>query len=140
MDNKEFVTGIKDILLGARNLRPNFNIEEGVKGMLPVLKILYDSKNEITPTDIGEKLNITSARTARVLNQLQEKGYINRIKSKMDKRKTIVVLTEEGKSTALKHRSMFISYMDVMLKDITAEEKECFLNILNKMVNNLKGE
>ena len=140
MENNEFINGLNDIFLVAKGIRPNFNIEEGIKGMLPVLKILYDSKNEITPKDIEDKLNITSARTARVLNQLQEKGYINRKKSKMDKRKTIVVLTEEGKSTALKHRSMFISYTDVMLKDITDEEKECFLNILNKMVNNLKGE
>ena len=106
--------------------------------MLPVLKILYDSKEEVTPKDIENKLGITSARTARVLNQLTEKKYISRIKSKVDKRKTIVVLTEEGKKTALHHRTMFISYVDLMLNGITDDEKEAFLNIMGKMGDNLK--
>ena len=136
MNNKEFVDRVKEIFLNSRNA--SFKIEEGVKGMLPVLKILYDSKEEVTPKDIEEKLCISSARTARVLNQLTEKNYISRIKSKIDKRKTIVVLTEEGKKTALHHRTMFISYVDLMLKDITDEEKEIFLNIMEKMGNNLK--
>lgn len=136
MDNKVFIDRIREIFLNSKN--PNFKIEEGVKGMLPVLKILYDSKEEVTPKDIENKLGITSARTARVLNQLTEKKYISRIKSKVDKRKTIVVLTEEGKKTALHHRTMFISYVDLMLNGITDDEKEAFLSIMQKMGDNLK--
>ena len=136
MDNKEFMDKVKEVFLDAK--ASNFKIEEGIKGMLPVLKLLCDSTEEVTPKDIEDKLNITSARTARVLNQLTEKNYISRIKSKIDKRKTIVVLTEEGKKTALHHRQMFISYIDLMLKDITDEEKEVFIEILKKMGSNLK--
>ena len=136
MNNKEFMDKVKEVFLDAKN--SNFKIEEGIKGMLPVLKLLCDSTEEVTPKDIEDKLNITSARTARVLNQLTEKNYISRIKSKIDKRKTIVVLTEEGKKTALHHRQMFISYIDLMLKDITDEEKEVFIEILKKMGSNLK--
>ncbi len=137
MDNKEFALKLKDIFLNARGIS-NFKIEEGIKGMIPVLKILCDSDKEITPKDIEDELSITSARTARVLNQLQEKNYIKRIKSENDKRKTIVVLTEEGKKISLMHREMFYKNIDIMLKDITDSEKEMFLKLMEKMVNNLK--
>ncbi len=138
MDNKEFTMRLKDIFLSVKNIKSDVHYEEGIRGMIPVLKILYDSKKEITPKDIEDELCISSARTARVLNQLQEKELISRIKSEIDKRKTIVVLTEKGKELAIKHRNMFISYMDKLLNNISDEERIMFLIIVEKMANNLK--
>jgi len=138
MDNKEFTLRMKNIILELKNIKSNVHFEEGVKGMIPVLKLLYDSEKEITPKDIEEELCITSARTARVLNQLQDKNLISRIKSEANKKKTIIVLTEEGKKLALNHRNMFKSLMDTLLKDITDEERNEFLRIIEKMASNLK--
>lgn len=138
MDNKEFVLRLRDIFLNVRGNNQNFNLEEGIKGMIPVLKLLSDSKDEVTPKDIEDKFSFTSARCARILNQLQEKNYVKRIKSETDKRKTIVVLTDDGRKKALEHREKFDSYMNIMLKDITDIEKENFLKILEHMTDNLK--
>lgn len=138
MNNKEFTLRLRNIFLDLKNIKSDFKFEEGIKGMIPVLKILYDSDKEISPKDIEEELCITSARTARVLNQLQDKKLISRIKSDNNKKKTIIVLTEEGKKIALNHRNMFISYMDIILKDITDEERNEFLRIVEKMASNLK--
>ncbi len=138
MDNKEFTLRMKNIILELKNIKSNVHLEEGVKGMIPVLKLLYDSEKEITPKDIEEELCISSARTARVLNQLQDKNLISRIKSEANKKKTIIVLTEEGKKIALNHRNMFKSLMDTLLKDITDEERNEFLRIIEKMASNLK--
>lgn len=138
MDNKDFINHIREIMLSLRNCKPNFHIEESVKGMFPVLKILYDEE-DVTPKDIEDKLSVSSARIARVLNQLEEKKLVERTKSLNDKRKTIVVLTEEGKEIALKHRCDMYNFFDLMLKNITDEEKEEFIFLMEKMVNNIKG-
>ena len=138
MDNKDFINRIKEIMLSLRNSKPNFHIEESVKGMFPVLGILYDNE-DVTPKDIENKLGVSSARIARVLNQLEEKKLVERTKSLNDKRKTIVVLTEEGKEITLKHRCDMNNFFDLMLKDLTDEEKEEFIFLMEKMVNNIKG-
>ncbi len=138
MDNKEFIEELREIFIGVKNHRPNVRIEESVKGMFPVLKILYDNE-DVTPKDIEIKLCVSSARIARVLNQLEEKKLVERTPSKNDKRKTIVVLTEEGKDIARKHREDMGAYLDLMLTDFTDSEKEEFLRLIKKMADNVIG-
>ena len=138
MENKEFIERIREILGDVRNYKPNVKIEESVKGMFPVLKILYDNE-DVTPKDIEDKLCVSSARIARVLNQLEEKGLVERTKSLKDKRKTIVVLTNEGKEIAIKHREDMNCFFSLLLKDFSDEEKEEFISLIQKMANNIKG-
>ena len=138
MDNREFIFKLKEMFLSIKKNKSDVRFEDGIKGMIPVLMILFHSEEEITPKDIEDRLHITSARTARVLNQLQEKNLISRIKSEDNKKKTIIILTDEGKNLALKHHNMFNSYIDTVLNGITDEEKIEFLHIVEKMTNNLK--
>ena len=138
MDNNEFIDRIKEILADVRNYKPNIKIEESVKGMFPVLKYLQENE-DVTPKDLEDKLCVTSARIARVLNQLEEKKLVERTKSLNDKRKTIVVLTKEGKDIADKHKKDMQSFFGLLLKDFSDDEKQSFIDLIQKMANNIKG-
>ncbi len=138
MDNRKFMENLKDIFIGLKNNHPKFKIEESVKGMFPVLNILFHNE-EVTPKDLELKLCVSSARIARVLNQLEEKGLVIRTQSENDKRKTIVILTEKGKNIAINHKNEFEYFTDLILTDISDEEKEEFIRLVRKMANNING-
>ena len=78
-------------------------IDEKQRGEMFVLNFLYDHKNlEITPGDITSKYGVTSARTAKILNQLEEKEYVQRKKSNLDGRKYIIRWTSLGEKYIIK--------------------------------------
>jgi len=61
-----------------------------------VLSSLLELKHP-QPSTLCEQLHISSQFMSQVLNRLQELGYIERTPDPVDRRKTRVMLTEEGK-------------------------------------------
>ena len=53
-------------------------------------------QQELLPSELGARLNISSQYMSQVLNRLETIGYIQRTASPLDKRKTLVSLTNEG--------------------------------------------
>lgn len=51
---------------------------------------------EITVKALGDRLYLDSGTLTPVLKKLEQKGYINRSRSKDDERNLIITLTEEG--------------------------------------------
>jgi DNA-binding MarR family transcriptional regulator len=61
-----------------------------------VLSTLLELRNP-QPSTMCEQLRISSQFMSQVLNRLQDLGYIERMPDPSDRRKTQVILTEEGK-------------------------------------------
>lgn len=59
------------------------------------------------PGTLSEYLNVGTGRIGNALKDLEEKGLIERSKESKDKRKTVVVLTEEGKKKAAGFKAFF---------------------------------
>ena len=142
MENKEFVMEIRNTFMELKKMKRPRQLEESIKGMIPILNYLFDHMEEETsPKNIENAFHVSSARIARVLNQLAEKNLIERKSSENDKRKTIVILTAEGKKFIEERKAELGRYTKKALNNISDEEKEEFLKIIKKMVNNLlEGE
>ena len=142
MTNEEFQIKYFEIINDFRcNSKPT-SISKEEQGENPVLKMLYKAKEkneEVTPSQISKKFFISTARVARLLNQLEKKEFIYRSKSKTDTRITIINLTKTGEKKATEIIEKTVKLRDILLSNITDEEKELMLNVLNKMLNNLKG-
>ncbi|MBE6132596.1 MAG: MarR family transcriptional regulator [Erysipelotrichaceae bacterium] len=109
-------------------------IDEKQRGEMFVLNFLNDNKNlEITPGDITSKYGVTSARTAKILNQLEEKGLIHRNKSNFDGRKYIIKLTSSGEKYIDKKIEKSKEVLIDLIKSIGISEFELFVNIVEKM-------
>ena len=109
-------------------------IDEKQRGEMFVLNFLNDNKNlEITPGDITSKYGVTSARTAKILNQLEEKGLIHRNKSNLDGRKYIIKLTSSGEKYIDKKIEKSKEVLIDLIKSIGISEFELFVNIVEKM-------
>jgi len=57
-----------------------------------VLRILSNSEGEVHPTDLCQKLEVTTPRITVILNEMEDKGLVERQISKEDRRKILIVL------------------------------------------------
>ena len=105
-----------------------------VKGLFLILRYIDDSDGEVIAEDIREHLQISSARVSIALNTLFLKKFITRKRSSLDKRKTIIKITEEGKKALYKEKERVISNIDKLISSLSDEEQEEFLYLISKIV------
>ncbi len=109
-----------------------------VKGEMFVLNYLVTHENTVHPKELSEKMAVTTARIASLLNHMEEKKLIRRCTDPDDSRQVDVVLTEEGRSAIQAIRQRVISYVSAMLKDLGPEDAEAYIRIQNKIWNNFQ--
>ena len=68
-----------------------------------VMLVLWE-RDEITVTDIGERLFLDSATLTPLLKRLEAAGLVTRTRAQDDERQVIVTLTRQGRSRAPRHR------------------------------------
>ena len=78
------------------------HMNETQTGLGAVMRLLYTEKEPITAGAISERLGISTARVAVLLKKLEAKGTITRLRDPSDARKTLVQLTDAGRSWILR--------------------------------------
>lgn len=110
-------------------------LADDLTGMYFVLRILQDNKNELLAGDISSFFGVSTARTAVVLKTLSRKGYVKTFKSILDRRKTIVRITEKGIAVLNARTSKIIEKINEPLSKLSEEEKISFYQVLSKILN-----
>lgn len=108
------------------------NLDFKFKGEYAVLGYIYNYPN-ITPKEISEFFNISSARVANILNRLESKNLINRLINQSDRRQIIINLTDEG---SIKSKEIFDKHLEVATKifeNLGEEDTKKGLEILIKL-------
>lgn len=108
-------------------------LNEFNRGEIGVLGYLAFEKDEATAGELSGKLNVTTARIARILNSLEVKGYIKRTEDNTDKRKTLVVITQNGKTLAQKSKKEVISKITKVIDEIGKEKTTEYIKITLKV-------
>ena len=108
-------------------------LNEFNRGKIGVLGYLAFEKDEATAGELSEKLNVTTARIASILNSLEAKDYIKRTEDNKDKRKTLVVVTKKGKALAKKAKKEVIDKITKVINEIGEEEAKEYIRITLKI-------
>lgn len=120
-------------------LRPNASyslsklLNESSQGELGVLGYLFFEKNNVLAGQLSDALNVSTARIANILNSLERKGFIKREEDALDKRKTIVVLTDNGKDFACNMRKKIINDISNIISEVGQEDIKEYIRISGKM-------
>lgn len=105
------------------------------KEQMIVLKKLHINdglnQNELANLTLRNKSSLT-----RLLVKMEKKNYITRTQCECDGRINQVFLTEIGKEIFQKTRPVIKKMMDAVEKNISKEEKEQFISILQKIQAN----
>ena len=94
-------TALANELLGVRvnllQVPASQQLSQMVKGEMFVLNYLVTHETIIHPKELSEKMAVTTARIASLLNHMEEKKLICRYPDPDDSRQIVVVLTQQGK-------------------------------------------
>ncbi|MBP1155588.1 MULTISPECIES: MarR family transcriptional regulator [unclassified Paenibacillus] len=114
--------------LAPYNLAPEQNL---------VMMLLWE-KDGLNQNEIAEQLVKDKTNVARMLSNLEQKGFIQRVCPKNDRRSLRVYLTEEGKQLGNHIIPLTEEFNDLVNKGITNEELNELKRILTKISNNVK--
>lgn len=108
-------------------------IEEGIKGLYVILKLIRNAPTPIIAKDIALKLNISTARVTKALNSLELKHYIKKYPDDIDKRKIYLQLTEQGSIVLKKREEEIAKVLVQMLKNLDDKDLKNLKQIINKI-------
>lgn len=101
-------------------------------GQFMFLIQLY-KQDGISQEELTEKLSIDKGTTARAIKKLEEEGFVIREKDELDKRAYKIYLTNKAYENKDKIYNVLNEWENLMLQNITEEEKIVLAKILDKI-------
>ena len=84
-------------------------------------------------SSIAKSLSITVGTLTTNMNNLEDKGYISRQRSKTDKRVVLVRLTEKGRKAFFYHRDFHRQMIRSVVKDLEEDDMKVLIKCLQKL-------
>ncbi len=109
-----------------------FKLSKGEGGILCELKKHPDG---LTPGELAKKMDVGSGRIGNALKNMEKKGIIVRKDDDMDRRKTVVTLTEKGLSLVDECQIRFEHRMNYVIDKMGAETFEKYLSLSKEFVD-----
>lgn len=81
---------------------------------------------------VAERLNIDPSRASRIVSEMVAAGYAQRAASQADARRTIIALTDQGRSVVAAARAYKWLLLGDFLGEWTAQELMSFLELLQR--------
>jgi len=103
--------------------------------------ILLNVDKEGTPsTQLGPKMGMEPTSLSRTLKTMEEKGLIQRIVDKKDKRKVLIFLTEEGIDKRRVTRDFILGFNQRLMASVPKGKLKTFFDVAQKMDASLDAE
>lgn len=137
--SKEFLDSIEKI----KKLAHKHKKSQGYHiGMLMAMKFIYNnslSNKEdenycgIKTSELTKNLRITKPATSKMLNVMEEKGYVERISNKSDRRVVYVKLTKEGEEFLENQNTKFQDFTNKVVEKMGEEDTDNFIRLFGKL-------
>lgn len=109
-------------------------IDEGVTKSQWIAMYYIDREGNLTQKMLADLMGSKESTTTGILSRLERDGLIARQEDIQDKRKKILLLTEEGKKVNSKLTQIAQDFRDACLDGVSEEDQIRFLSVLDKMV------
>ena len=115
----------------------DYEVSPGEFGVLIELR-LAGPPHKLTPTQLHNRLLVTSGGMTGRIDRLQGRGLVCRIPDPQDRRSILVELTESGKELIELAGQTHFRIMEHLTVGITSEERECLASLLRKLLLNIE--
>lgn len=140
-NNLEINKAFFDVIMRLkRQSHANIKLKDLYASELITLRIIYKLKNienknniGVKVSDIGNCLFMKKPATSKMLNTLEDKGYINRLYDKKDRRVTYIDLTQKGIDILEKHHNEMIDYTNLVIEKLGEEDIKTLVVLLEKL-------
>lgn len=93
---------------------------------------------DITATDITERTGMLKSQANKVLNDMESKGLIMKVRNESDKRKINIFITKKGRDIYKKEHEGILHILDQVCTSIGQEKITAFIKDLNDLTDVLK--
>ena len=100
------------------------------------LKKIYDY-NKLSIQDIGIALNFTKSGATRIIDRLENKGYVMRERSAIDGRICCAAITVKGTEAIIEIMERYTVYIEDMLKDLEPQTVDNIKDALEVLVKSI---
>lgn len=123
-----------------RKMENEISLENNVTGNHTyILGFLEHEKDrDIFQKDIEKEFSIRRSTATGILNIMEKRGLIERIPCKEDARQKKIIMTEKGKKIQEESLNKIEKFENALKSCLTQEEIENFLNILDKIKDNIE--
>lgn len=94
----------------------------------------------LSQTELADKMHTKDSSIARLIDRMERDGYVERVRLPEDRRVSILKLTENGLRLWEEVLPEGEKFSQILSYNLTEEEFQCFKRVLDKMMNNLRGE
>jgi len=96
--------------------------------------------NGCTQLQLAKLTHLKPPTVSVTLQKMEHDGYVTRRSDENDLRQTLVFLTDKGREYNQKIRNRIHELENIVMNDITADEKEVLMKLLSRMRDNLTEE
>ena len=107
-----------------------------LRGELFVLNYLNGRDTPVHPKELSEKLSVSTARIATLLNHMEEKHLVVRETDPEDSRQVLVRLTPDGLDAIQRCRSDVLANVERMLEGLGPDDAREYIRIQEKIYSN----
>lgn len=100
-----------------------------------LLSIFNEYPDGIRQKELAEKACINASSCSEIVSKLEDDGYITRMIDPVDRRATVLRLTEMGRVRAHEVSREKEQFLDVYFGKLTDEEKQTLSDILDKLMS-----
>lgn len=110
-------------------------LEKSNQGESMIIKFLDHANQPTSPKQLADALNLSSARIAVVLGNLEKKGQVIRKIDQEDRRRINVTLTEAGKKVAKIQKKQMRDKIIQIFEQMGEQDTEQFIGLIAKFVD-----
>lgn len=133
MDYNELAAELMQKMYTLRQAQPQKQLDESMQGEHFVLHLISFHQRSILPSEISNRMGISSARIAAALNSLERKGLITRQIDTSDRRRILVDLTAEGKALADEQHKKAMEMLTNTLRQLGELDAREYVRITGKL-------
>lgn len=102
------------------------------------LLLIEQGESKITQNELARQLETDKVSIVRIIDYLSSKGYVDRIKSRDDKRKYCLTLTEKAIDALPGIKKSVKQVTEIAFEGLSENQKTAFYLTLDTIKNNLK--
>lgn len=133
MDYRELANEIVLDMLQDSGNNNRVETEPFSSGEMKMLGSLLLFKDGMTAGELCQKMNVSTARIAQILNTLEKKGSVCRKANSADKRVVYAYLTEEGREFAKKRYDDFVVFVSRLFSSLGEEETKEYIRLSTRV-------
>ncbi len=114
--------------------RPQRSLNEEMRGEGFVLQYIIHHEGSVLPSEISAFMNISTARMAAALGNLERKGLVTRRIDPSDRRRVLVDLTDAGKAFASRKQQLMLRHTAQMLERLGETDAEELVRLTDRVM------